>query len=82
VHANQVLTPRARLRLAQVVVDQAWPIARKRNGSRCPGRPRNAGPSAGVTLVRSPVTFKQLGRGARPSGRSRSVQPRPTCQVE
>ena len=27
-HANAALTPRARLRLARLVVDQGWPIAR------------------------------------------------------
>ena len=27
-HANAALTPRARLRLARLIVDQGWPIAR------------------------------------------------------
>ncbi|MFI7431905.1 leucine zipper domain-containing protein, partial [Micromonospora sp. NPDC049836] len=27
-HANAALTPRARLRLARLIVDQGWPVAR------------------------------------------------------
>ncbi len=37
-HANAALTPRARLRLGRLVIDQGWPIAGSRSGTTC-GRP-------------------------------------------
>ena len=37
-HANAALTPRARLRLARLVVDQGWPMREQRNATTCRGR--------------------------------------------
>jgi hypothetical protein len=45
-HANAALTPRGRLKLARLVVEDDWTIAAAaRAGSRCPTGPRNGGPS-------------------------------------
>ena len=52
-HANAALTPRARLRLARLIVDQAGRSPGPRSGTTCPGRPRSSGPTR----------YRQLGAG-------------------
>ena len=44
-HANAALTPRARLRLARLVVEDGWPIARAAERMTCPGPRPGAGPT-------------------------------------
>jgi hypothetical protein len=43
-HANAALTPRARLRLARLVVDEGWPIARAAESYGSPREAAGSGP--------------------------------------
>ena len=46
-HANAALTPRARLRLARLIVDEGWSDPRgPPSATTCRGRPRRSGPTA------------------------------------
>ena len=52
-HANAALTPRARLRLARLIVDQGWSIRLgPPSAMTCPGGPRRSGPTATATRAR------------------------------
>ena len=44
-HANAALTPRQRLRMARLVVEENWPKSGPRKPSGWPGRPPTSGPS-------------------------------------
>lgn len=70
-HANAALTPRARLRLARLIVDQGWPIPRPLNVTTCRGGRLRSGQSGIAPMALPGCMTGPRGRTTNP------VEPRP-----
>jgi hypothetical protein len=83
-HANAALTPRARLRLVRLIVDEDWPVVRAAErfavGQRFrPSAPRghSADPNRVHTVVRSLEQEVGTAGASRPA--TKSIKPRKPC---